>query len=244
MVINTKTQLINNLDRVEGYLSSPSDELFYSMASYIARGRVFVAYIVDGIYHFAPSRFVGYKDNTLVKHNNNNEKDGKITNHAISKILGAKAFYPKLEDAYLKYCEWLGVTAVNHKRTYWLLNQDILVELTSEPFKEGGFKIRTHLVRERNSRVVKEAKRLFKLSHDGRLFCEICGFDFKEKYGKIGEGFIEAHHNVEFSKLNGVHEIKPSDFTMVCSNCHSMLHREGISYLKLKKRIKSSSRIK
>ena len=83
MVIDTKSQLISNLDRVECYLSSVNEELYNAMAQYIARGRVFVTYIVDGKYHFAPSRFVGYKDNTLVKHQNNEEKDGRITTPAI-----------------------------------------------------------------------------------------------------------------------------------------------------------------
>ena len=238
MVIDTKSQLIRNLDRVEGYLSCANEELYNTMAQYIARGRVFVTYIVDGKYHFAPSRFVGYKDNTLVKHQNNEEKDGRITTPAITKILGHRAFDPRLEEAYLIYCEWLGVKAVNHKRTYWFLEQDILNELTSEPFQEGGYKMRTHLFRERNSKVVKEAKRLFKLSHNGRLYCEVCGFDFSERYGKMGEGFIEAHHKVEFSKTLGEHKIRPSDFAMVCSNCHSMLQRGEISISKLKNRLK------
>lgn len=238
MVINTKTQLIKNLDRVEGYLSSASEELYDTMAHYIARGKVFVSYIVDGSYHFAPSRFVGYKDNTLVRHKNNKEKDGRITTPAISKILGSRKFDSGLEDEYFKYCERLGVTAANKKRTYWLLDQDILGELTSEPFLEGGYIMRSHLVRERNSKVVKEAKRLFRLTHGGKLFCEVCGFDFSEKYGRIGDGFIEAHHIVEFSKTNGEYEIKPSDFTMVCSNCHSMLHRSKLSVSRLRSQLK------
>ena len=238
MVMYTKTQLIKNLYRVEGYLSSTSDELYDAMAQYIARGRVFVSYIVDGSYHFAPSRFVGYKDNTLVRHQNNEEKDGRITTPAISKILGPRKFDSELEDEYLKYCDWLGVTAANQKRTYWLLDQDILGELTSEPFIEGGYIMRSHLVRERNRKVVKEAKRLFRLAHDGKLFCEVCGFDFSEKYGRIGDGFIEAHHIVELSKTNGEYEIKPSDFTMVCSNCHSMLHRGEITVSKLRDQLK------
>ena len=238
MVINTKTQLIKNLDRVESYLSSASEELYGTMAQYIARGKVFVSYIVDGSYHFAPSRFVGYKDNTLVKHQNNDEKDGRITTPAISKLLGPRKFDSGLENEYLKYCEWLGVPAANKKRTYWLLEQDILDELTSEPFIEGGYIMRSHLVRERNSKVVKEAKRLFRLAHDGKLFCEVCGFDFSEKYGRIGDGFIEAHHIVELSKTNGEYAIKPSDFTMVCSNCHSMLHRGEITVSKLRDQLK------
>ena len=238
MLISTKAQLIKNLDRVESYLSSDSDELYDTMAQYIARGRVFVSYIVDGKYHFAPSRFVGYKDNTLVKHQNNEEKHGTTTTNYISKILGSRQFDPELEQAYFDYCKWLGVTPSSNKRSYWLLNQEIIGELTSEPFHEGGYKMRTHLVRERNSKVVKEAKHLFKATHGGKLFCEVCGFDFSEKYGKLGEGFIEAHHIKELSRTEGEYEIKPSDFAMVCSNCHSMLHRGDITIARLKKRLR------
>lgn len=86
MLITSKKQLIKNLDRIEGYLSNGSDELYDAMAQYIARGRVFVSYKVNGENHFAPSRFVGYKDNTLVKHQNNQEQDGKKTTPAISHI--------------------------------------------------------------------------------------------------------------------------------------------------------------
>ena len=75
MLISTKKQLIKNLDRVEGYLSSGSNELFDTMAKYIARGRVFVSYKVGGTIHFAPSRFVGYQNNSLVKHQKNKEKN-------------------------------------------------------------------------------------------------------------------------------------------------------------------------
>lgn len=238
MLISTRTQLINNLDRIENYLTSSSDEIYDAMAQYIAHGRVFVSYIVDGKLHFAPSRFVGYKNNTLIKHQNNEEKNGTITTPIISKILKSRnKFYAELEEAYITYCEWLCVTPTKHKRTYWRLSDDIINEMISEPFQEGGWKTRTHLVRERNYKVVQEAKNLFKSTHDGRLFCEVCGFDFTEKYGKVGEGFIEAHHKIELSKTDGEHEIKPTDFAMVCSNCHSMLHRGDLTIAKLKNRL-------
>ena len=237
--ITSKKQLIQNLNKVEEYLTGGSDESYSAMSKYIARGRVFVTYIVDGKYHFAPSRFVGYKNNTLTKHENNNEKDGTITSPAISKILGSKnQFYSELEDAYLTYCEWLGATPTNHKRTFWLLNQDILDELTSEPFQEGGYKMRVHRIRERNRKVVDLAKDSFKKAHGGKLFCEICGFDFGETYGKLGEDFIEAHHKVELSASEGEHEIKPSDLMIVCSNCHSILHARNVSIEELKKVLK------
>ena len=238
MLVTSKRQLIKNLDRVEDYLSNGSDELYNAMTQYIARGRVFISYKVNGEYHFAPSRFVGYKDNTLIKHQNNQEKDGKKTTPAISQLLGSKTFDSRLDQAYLNYCKCLGVTPSKNKRSFWTLETELIGDLTSEPFHEGGRKMITHLVRERNTKVVKEAKRTFKLSHDGRLYCEVCGFDFSAKYGKIGDDFIEAHHKVELSSIEGEHEVKPSDFSMVCSNCHSMLHRERITVVQLKRRLK------
>lgn len=126
MFITTKSQLIKNLDKVEEYLSSGSDKKYNEMAGYIARGRVFVSYKVNGEMHFAPSRFVGYQNNTLTKHQNNHEKDGTETTPVISKIIGSKnQFDAKLEDKYLAYCQKLGVTTVNNKRTYWLLEDNI-----------------------------------------------------------------------------------------------------------------------
>ena len=51
-------------------------------------------------------------------------------------------------------------------------------------------------------------------------------FDFKEKYGSRGDGFIECHHRIPLSEAKS--EIKPklSDFALLCSNCHRMIHRK------------------
>ncbi len=57
--------------------------------------------------------------------------------------------------------------------------------------------------------------------------CEACRFDFVSKYGSIGEKFIEAHHLVPLSTL-AVGKFKidiDKDFAVLCSNCHSMIHR-------------------
>ncbi len=56
--------------------------------------------------------------------------------------------------------------------------------------------------------------------------CEACGFDFREKYGKLGDNFIEAHHLIPFSSLDeGETPLSVSDFAVLCSNCHRMIHR-------------------
>lgn len=62
--------------------------------------------------------------------------------------------------------------------------------------------------------------------------CSVCGFDFKEKYGQLGDGFIHVHHVVPVSKLGPGYVIDPEiDLTPVCPNCHAMLHRKDPPYL-------------
>ncbi len=98
-----------------------------------------------------------------------------------------------------------------------------------ETFPEGKHVEKMHKFRERSSRVVREAKRLYAERNRGRLPCEVCGFDFATIYGKRGTSFIEAHHRMPLSDLDGQRQkdvkTKTSDLAMVCSNCHRMLHR-------------------
>jgi hypothetical protein len=92
-------------------------------------------------------------------------------------------------------------------------------------FPEGRMVERRHKSRERNQAVILEAKRQFERKN-GQLFCQLCGFDFYKAYGDVGKDFIEAHHAIPLSRLEGEVETKPSDIAMVCSNCHRMLHRK------------------
>jgi len=90
--------------------------------------------------------------------------------------------------------------------------------------KEGGRKLITHFRRERNPRIVAEKKaQVLKVS--GKLKCEVCGFDFPEKYGDLGYGFCEAHHVKPLSDSNREIETKLEDLAILCSNCHRMIHR-------------------
>jgi len=92
-------------------------------------------------------------------------------------------------------------------------------------FPEGKqYEVR-HKVRERNRKLVAAAKARFKEQH-GRLFCEACKFDFADKYGVAGEGFIEVHHKIPVSRLRPHSKTRISDLALVCSNCHRILHRQ------------------
>jgi len=89
---------------------------------------------------------------------------------------------------------------------------------------EGAIRLRLHRSRERSRALVDRAKAMFIQSH-GRLYCEICGFDFERTYGPIGARFIEAHHAKPLSTMAEGEETSVIDLRMVCSNCHTILHR-------------------
>jgi 5-methylcytosine-specific restriction protein A len=86
---------------------------------------------------------------------------------------------------------------------------------------EDRTKYRLHRVTERNQTLSRKVKELQGYE------CKACGFDFESRYGEIGKGYIEAHHNVPISNLSGAKiQLDPlNDFTMLYSNCHSMIHR-------------------
>ena len=96
-------------------------------------------------------------------------------------------------------------------------------------FPEGRESFKTHRHLERDGKMPRKAKAK-RLAETGKLECDICGMEFHRFYGEHGHGFIEAHHKVPVSKLNGAAKTKVSDLALVCSNCHRMLHR-GISHL-------------
>lgn len=92
-------------------------------------------------------------------------------------------------------------------------------------FAEGRPRLRQHILRERNHRVITRAKEEYLKTH-GRLRCEVCGFDFEAHYGAIGRGFIEGHHLKPVSQLEPGEKTRVEDIVLLCSNCHSMIHRK------------------
>lgn len=56
--------------------------------------------------------------------------------------------------------------------------------------------------------------------------CMACGLIMSEKYGEIGEGFIEVHHLNPIHLFDDSHQVDyRTDLIPLCPNCHSMIHR-------------------
>jgi predicted HNH restriction endonuclease len=232
VLITSLEQLQSNIALVESYLLGTEEEMQF-VIELIRLGSCFVCYQINNHIGFAPSRFLGYVNNNLEKHNKSKKDhkvDGRETNPVITKILKQSLAENKiLEKKYCEYCKIFGVSPAKKKRTFWKINlpEDFNGDLeVSGEFSEGNIVERIHKSRERDARVVQIAKNNFKKKH-GRLFCEICNFDFEKKYGEIGADFIEGHHKLALSKMASTHKTKPEDIAMLCSNCHRMVHKRN-----------------
>lgn len=109
-----------------------------------------------------------------------------------------------------------------------LLQEDVSARSFVESqmvYTEGKLIAVTHILRERDSRVVELAKQLH-YENDPMMKCECCGFSYSDVYGSRGRGFIEAHHNIPISELTTEREVRPEDFSMLCANCHRMIHKK------------------
>jgi 5-methylcytosine-specific restriction enzyme A len=91
-------------------------------------------------------------------------------------------------------------------------------------FPEGAVLYRLHRSKERSRKLV-ELLKSQTLATTGKLACEACGFDFSAVYGEVGNGIIEAHHNTPISELDAGAQTKVSDLSLLCANCHTVIHR-------------------
>lgn len=103
-LIKTRAELKQTLRNFHNCRKNERD--YYSER--IKKGICFIRYTKGGKNFFAPSRFSGYRDNTPAKHNRNGDKDGRLTNPAISRILEDKPLSNSArEREYRSFCKTL-----------------------------------------------------------------------------------------------------------------------------------------
>lgn len=84
---------------------------------------------------------------------------------------------------------------------------------------------------ERNPAARQACLQHYRRLHNGKVYCEICGFDFESKYGEKFRDYIHIHHLNPLSSFEGEHSIDPiRDLIPVCPNCHAVAHKNTPPY--------------
>lgn len=87
-------------------------------------------------------------------------------------------------------------------------------------YKEGAVRSIISKRYERNPQA-----RLLCLESNG-YSCKVCGFNFRDTYGKLGQDYIHVHHITPISTIGEEYEINPqTDLVPICPNCHAMIHK-------------------
>jgi len=118
------------------------------------------------------------------------------------------------------YVKWKRITENDFSETVFPDEVD-----KNEEYSEG--KTRQVIVNsfERNRQARHEC-----IEHFG-LNCQVCDFNFQEKFGELGKNFIHVHHIVDISTIGKEYSVNPkTDLIPVCPNCHAMLHKQKPAY--------------
>jgi len=145
-----------------------------------------------------------YLETIPVSRESNYWRDGvrKITYDDYQKILSCAKVIETVEE----------IAPYNHRTND--LSQDL------ESFSEGDKKGKFTSFYERDSRLRKQAI----LIHG--TTCKACEMNFENKYGTHGKDFVHVHHIKPISEYGGSKKVDPeTDLTVLCPNCHSMVHR-------------------
>lgn len=150
--------------------------------------------------------------NTVLTWNNLGYRFGKKL--GIESEVDINSVYEFLAKHYLENTENLGI--VNSANNF----PDEVI--STELFREGAVSRVLVNAYERDSKARDKC-----IKHYGTS-CSVCSFNFGNKFGALGEGFIHVHHLKPISEIGQEYKINPiEDMRPVCPNCHAMIHRQN-----------------
>ena len=120
-----------------------------------------------------------------------------------------------------------------YQRLVFLGGYDTTPDEDQDPVQQQERPLATSVDERRQYRLHRKLERRSKTSelvkkHHGTI-CQVCGMSFVDRYGLLGEGYIEAHHLRPLSSLRPGEIVTydiASDFCVLCANCHRMIHRQ------------------
>lgn len=119
---------------------------------------------------------------------------------------------------------------LSRKAASTVLSEEKMLEATEDSYTEGDRRYVTHLMAERNKKVVSVVKSKVNSA------CDICGLKLLDYYGF---DCIEAHHKKPISNYSSSYVVNSADFALLCPSCHRAIHKymrvRDDDYLRLKK---------
>ena len=99
------------------------------------------------------------------------------------------------------------------------------INFSGEALVEGSIKTIAINAYERNPKARKIC-----IEHYGTV-CSACEFNFQNKYGSVGRGYIHVHHLTLMSEVKEDYVIDPiRDLRPICPNCHAIIHTRKPPY--------------
>jgi len=132
-LINGIEEIVKNIMTLDSYLEGTNSLEEEYAKSLIGAGKCFVVVSHSDGYRFYPSRFIGYVDNSMEKHEEMGEvknrtgmttKDGKKTVQKKKKILGdfirsSEQQWNVMEREYIFFCKRLEILPHKNNRKFW-----------------------------------------------------------------------------------------------------------------------------
>lgn len=123
--VASRNDILANIEQLRRYATSRDGTEREYYVNLLRRARCYVVWEQDGRIDFAPSRFVGYKGNTISAHEADFMKHGQQTNDALIRLLGSEPQPNKhLDDELDRHLASFGTEPYRWRkvvRRYWEL---------------------------------------------------------------------------------------------------------------------------
>jgi 5-methylcytosine-specific restriction protein A len=122
--ISKKQDVINNIITFEGYMASKDKEQRGFALDLMKHSKTMCVYKVNGENHFAPSRFCGFKENSMAAYLKNEEKETRDTNAALDKVVGKHFSNDTIEEKFLAFATSKSLEVAPGKKAYWRVKDE------------------------------------------------------------------------------------------------------------------------
>lgn len=118
-LVENVDQVIENIKTIEHYLHSDVQEEKEFAWDLVKKGRSMIVYRVNGMNHFAPAGFIGFRKNSRSAYLENEKKEKRDTAPVLQTLLGSSFTHEAIEKEFSAYASSFKGNTLKSKRKYW-----------------------------------------------------------------------------------------------------------------------------